>query len=96
MLAPSLFPTSSPQGGVCGLTSHCQAYSPHSDLFQSWGLCQNPIPVSGDSVAQANPSQLWPLGGDTLDLPAGNEMIQVCKCFLLGDVGGLTNVFQGP
>ncbi|XP_036044455.1 protein BANP isoform X3 [Onychomys torridus] len=46
---------------------------------QSWGLCQNPIPVSGDSVAQANPSQLWPLGGDTLDLPAGNEMIQVLQ-----------------
>uniref|UniRef100_A0A8C6RVD3 Protein BANP n=1 Tax=Nannospalax galili TaxID=1026970 RepID=A0A8C6RVD3_NANGA len=46
---------------------------------QSWGLCQNPIPVSADSVAQANPSQLWPLGGDTLDLPAGNEMIQVLQ-----------------
>ncbi|KAL6035670.1 hypothetical protein STEG23_037001 [Scotinomys teguina] len=43
---------------------------------QSWGLCQNPIPVSSDSGAQANPSQLGPLGGDTLDLPAGNEMIQ--------------------
>lgn len=48
-------------------------------------------------MAQANPSQLWPLGGDTLDLPAGNEMIQVCKSgFLSGDVGGLTSVFQGP